>query len=45
MDWFKICSDYYKAGYYTNDSLKNFVVKGKITTQQYQTITEISYVA
>jgi phage uncharacterized protein, XkdX family len=45
MNWFSICSDYYNAGYYTNDSLKTFVVKGKITADQYKTITGIDYVA
>lgn len=45
MDWFKICSDYYKAGYYDNTSLKVFVVRGKITTDQYKLITGVDYVA
>lgn len=45
MDWFKICTDYYNSGYYDNDSLKRFVVKGKITAEQYQIITGIEYVA
>ena len=45
MDWNKICTGYYNAGYYTNDSLKVFVVKGKITADQYKTITGIDYVA
>lgn len=45
MDWFKICTDYYNSGYYNNTSLKTFVVKGKITEQQYTDITGIAYVA
>ena len=45
MNWVKICTDYYKAGYYDNISLKVFVVKGKITVTDYQTITGIAYVA
>lgn len=45
MNWTQICTTYYQAGYYTNDSLKVFVVKGKITATDYQTITGIAYVA
>lgn len=45
MDWLKICTDYYNAGYYNDINLKIFVVKGKITTDQYLTITGIVYVA
>jgi uncharacterized XkdX family phage protein len=45
MNWVKICTDYYNAGYYDNTSLKVFVVKGKITATDYQNITGIPYVA
>lgn len=45
MDWVKICTDYYNAGYYNDTNLKTFVVKLKITTTNYQTITRIAYVA
>ncbi len=45
MDWFKICTDYYNAGYYDDTSLKVFVVKGKITAEQYISITGIEYIA
>ena len=45
MNWVKICTDYYKAGYYNDTSLKVFVVKGKISATDYQTITGIAYVA
>lgn len=45
MDWVAICTEYYAAGYYNNDTLKVFVVKGKITAADYQTITGIAYVA
>lgn len=45
MDWFKICSDYYKAGFYSTASLKIFVVKGKITVEQYKEITNQYYEA
>ena len=43
MDWFKVCLEYYQAGYYNNTSLKVFVVKNKITADQYKTITGIDY--
>jgi len=45
MDWFKIVSDYFKAGYYTADQAKVFVIKGKITAEQYQQITGQVYVS
>ena len=45
MDWLKICTDYYDAGYYNNTSLKVFVAKGKITDANYLAITGIDYVA
>jgi uncharacterized XkdX family phage protein len=45
MDWFKVCKQYYDAGYYDNTSLKVFVAKGKITAADYKTITNIDYVA
>jgi len=45
MDWNKICTDYYKAGYYDDTDLKVFVAKGKITEEQYLEITGIEYVA
>lgn len=45
MDWIKICTDNYNAGFYNNTSLKVFVVKVKITAADYKTITGIDYVA
>lgn len=45
MNWLKICTDYYNAGYYNNDSLKVFVEKGKITQTEYKNISGIEYVA
>ena len=45
MDWFKICSDYYKAGYYDAINLKTFVVKNKISALEYKEITGIEYIA
>lgn len=45
MNWLQICTDYYKDGYYNNDNLKIFVLKGKITADQYKIITGIDYTA
>lgn len=45
MDWLQVCTEYYKAGYYDNTSLKVFVAKGKITATDYQNIAGIDYVA
>lgn len=45
MDWNAICTAYYKAGYYTADSLKVFVAKSKITADQYKAITGQVYTA
>ncbi|MFE4571278.1 XkdX family protein [Paenibacillus chitinolyticus] len=39
MDWYKTVSTYYKMGIYTNDNVKVFVVKNKITPDQYELIT------
>jgi len=44
MDWNKTCTDYYNDGYYNNTNLKIFVVKNKITVDQYKIITGIDYV-
>ena len=43
MDWLKICTDYFNAGFYDINSLKSFVIKEKITETQYQEITGIPY--
>lgn len=45
MDWFKTISDFYKSGYYTDDQVKVFVAKSKITPDQYQQITGEVYAA
>jgi uncharacterized XkdX family phage protein len=45
MDWFKFIKDNYDSGNYTKDNVKVFVVKGKITADQYKTITGDDYVA
>jgi uncharacterized XkdX family phage protein len=43
MDWFKTCTDWYISGHYDNISLKTFVIKGKITNDQYLAITGVTY--
>lgn len=45
MDWFKTVSWYYKDGFYTNEQVKMFVEKSKITAEQYQEITGEPYTA
>lgn len=44
MNWYDICTNYYKAGYYNEITLKVFVLKGKITATDYKSITSIDYV-
>jgi uncharacterized XkdX family phage protein len=43
MDWFKICSEYFKLGFYDHNTLKIFVAKNKITVDQYKEITGQDY--
>lgn len=45
MDWFKTISDFYNGNYYTDEQVKVFVAKGKITSDQYQQITGQAYTA
>jgi hypothetical protein len=42
MDWFLIASNDYKI-YGDVARIKNYVIKGKITPEQYQIITGIAY--
>ena len=44
MDWVSIITRYYSAGYYTKSQVAVFLVKGKITADQYKTITGDNYV-
>lgn len=43
MDWLKFCKDYFGWGIATSESLKIYVVKNKITSQQYKEITSVDY--
>lgn len=43
MDWFKYVRDNYNVGNYTKDNVKVFVVKLKITPEQYEEITGEAY--
>lgn len=50
MDWFKTVKRYYDMGFYTNDPaspmyIGKFVEYGKITLEQYETITGSTYEA
>lgn len=45
MNWFEKAQRYYKAGYYTKEQVKIFVVSGKITQEQYEEITGEDYLA
>lgn len=44
INWFKKAQEGYKDGVYTNETLKNWVVKNKITPEQYEEITGESYI-
>jgi uncharacterized XkdX family phage protein len=39
INWFTTIQTYYNDGYYTMDQVASFVIVGKITMAQYQTIT------
>lgn len=39
MNWIEIINTYYKLGLYTEDQVKVFVIKGKISETDFQNIT------
>jgi uncharacterized XkdX family phage protein len=43
VDWFSIVKRHYDAGRYDADDVAVFVTAGKITPEQYQTITGAEY--
>lgn len=43
MNWFNIVKTNYDAGYYTEEQVKVFVVKNKITDTQFKEITGQDY--
>lgn len=43
MDWFNTVKNFYDSGLYDKAKVAVFVVKGKITAQQYEQITGESY--
>lgn len=43
MQWYAMIKRFYEAGYYTTDNVKVFVTAGKITSEQYQEITGVTY--
>lgn len=45
MDWYKFCKTNFDLGIATTENLKVYVIKNKITAEQYKTITEIDYIA
>lgn len=45
MDWFETIKRYFDAGLYTKEQVAVFVVKGKITAEQYEQITGDVYTA
>lgn len=45
MDWYAMIKRYYENGYWSKDQVKQGVVYGKITEDQYQEITGEPYVA
>jgi uncharacterized XkdX family phage protein len=45
MDWFSIVKRHYDAQRYLKSDVAKFVVAGKITAVQYETITGDEYVA
>lgn len=45
MDWYNFCKINFDLGIANTTNLKIYVIKGKITADQYKIITGIDYVA
>lgn len=45
MDWYKFCKTNFDLSIASADSLKIYVEKGKITSEQYKEITGLDYTA
>lgn len=45
IDWYTFCLNNFKWEIADTNSLKIYVAKGKITSEQYKQITNIDYVA
>lgn len=43
MNWFENIKKWYEAGFWTEPMVRNAVVKGKITAEQYTQITGQTY--
>jgi uncharacterized XkdX family phage protein len=43
MDWYETVKRYYDAGRYDPTDVSKFVIAGKITSAQYETITGETY--
>jgi len=43
MDWFKFVKEHYNLGNYTKEQVSGFVIKNKITAEQYKEITGDTY--
>lgn len=43
MDWYATIKKYYNKNLYTKEDVKKFVEAGKITPEQYESITGIPY--
>lgn len=43
MNWFFTAKRYYELGYYTNEQVGLFVEAGRITKEEYKTITGEPY--
>lgn len=44
MDWYTTVKRHYDTGRYNNANVATFVTGGKITPEQYQTVTGMTYV-